>query len=64
MSNIDLKVTTGVLKTSISKFKKFFSRSGLGDLELTQTSLSFKTSWCNLKIRGLGVKACVVSLLF
>ena len=29
-----------------------------------QISLNFKTSSCNLKIRGLGAKLCVASLLF
>ena len=32
--------------------------------KLTQMSLGFKTSCCNLKIRGLGAKLCVAFLLF
>ena len=38
--------------------------SRFGELQLTQMSLNFKTSCCNLKIRGLGAKLCVASLLF
>ena len=30
----------------------------------TQISLNFKTSCCNLKIKGLGAKLCVIFLLF
>ena len=33
-------------------------------LQLTQTSLNFKTPRCNLKVKGLGAKACVAFLLF
>ena len=40
-----------------------FSNSVFGELQLTQISLRSKTSCCNLKIRSLGTKACVVLLL-
>ena len=62
MSNIYLK--TDVLKTSIFHSLKFVSRSIFGELQLTQVSLNFKTSCCNLKIRGIGVKLRVAFLLF
>ena len=39
--------------------EKFDSWSVLGELQLTQTSLNFKTSCSNLKIRGLGAKLCM-----
>ena len=51
MSNFFLKVTVDVLKTL--KFKEFISRSVFGELQLRETSLNFKNSFCNLKIRGL-----------
>ena len=53
-----------ILKTSILKFKKFVSRSAFGELQFTQISLNFQTSYCNLKIRGLGPKLCVTFLFF
>ena len=57
MPNIYLKVTVETSsKLRFFKFKKFFCRSALGELQLTQISLNFKTSCCNLKI---GVKLCV-----
>ena len=46
-------------KTDVLKFKKFMTRSVFGELQLTQISLNFKSSCCNLKIRGLGAKLCV-----
>ena len=65
MSNIYLKVTTETFsKLQISGFKKFVARSVFGELQLTQISLNFKTSCCNLKIRGLGAKLGVTFLLF
>ena len=60
MSNIWEKVT--YLKLQFSKFKKFVSSSVFGGLQLTQISLNFKT-FCNLEIRGLGAKLCVVFLI-
>ena len=36
-----------------SRFKKIFTGSVFGELQLTQISLNFQTSCCNLKIRGL-----------
>ena len=51
-------------KLRFSKFKKFVSRLVFGELQLTQISLNFQTSCCNLKIRDLGVKLCVAFLLF
>ena len=51
-------------KLWFSKFKKFVSRSVLGELYFAQVSLNFKTSCCDLKIRCLGTKLCVASLFF
>ena len=58
---INLKVaieTFSILQ--FSGFKTFVTRSVFGELQLTQISLNFKTSRCNLKIRGLGAKIYVV----
>ena len=55
---------TDVLEILISKFKKFIARSVFGELQLTQISLNFQNSCCNLKIRGLVVKLCAAFLLF
>ena len=63
MSNMYLKVTIKkISKLQFSNFKKFVSRSVFGELQLTQISLHFQTSCCNLKIRGLGSKLCVAFL--
>ena len=65
MSNVYVEVTTEAFsKLQFSGFKKFVTRSDFGELQLTQISLNFKTSWCNLKIRGLGAKPYVAFLLF
>ena len=65
MSNIYLQVTIDTFsKLLLSKFEKFVNRSVFGELQLTQISLNFKTSCCNLKIRGLGAKLCLAVLLF
>ena len=70
MSNIYLKVTIAknekltFSKLRFFKFKKFFTRSVFGELQLMQISLNFKTSCCNLKIKGLKAKLCVAFLLF
>ena len=45
------------------KFKKFISRSVFGELQLKQI-LNFQTSYCNLKIRGLGAKLCMAFSIF
>ena len=45
-------------------YLKFVSRSVVGGHQLKQITLNFKTSCCNLKIRGLGRKECVAFLLF
>ena len=62
MLNIYLKVTIEknwrFQNIWFSKFKKFVRRSVFGELQLTQISLNFKTSSCNLKIRGLEAKLC------
>ena len=52
MSSIYLKVT--IEKTDVLKTSKF---------QLTQI-LNFKTSFCKLKIKGLGAKLWVAFLLF
>ena len=65
MSNIYLKVNVQKklqLKTRFSKFKKFVSTSAFGEPQLTQISLNFQTSCCNLKIGGLGAKLRVTFL--
>ena len=49
-TNIYIKVTkVTFLKLRFSKFKKFVSTSVFGELQLTQTSLNFQTSCCNLR---------------
>ena len=65
MSNIYLKVTIETFsKLRFSGFKKFATGSLFGVLQLSQISLNFQTSSCNLKIRALGAKLCVAFLLF
>ena len=65
MSIIYLRVTIETFsKLRFSGFKKFVTRSVFEELQLTQISLNFKTSYCDLKIRGLGPKLCVAFLLF
>ena len=65
MSNIYIKVTIETFsKLPLSGFKKFVTRLVFGELQPTQVSLNFKSSCCNLKIRGLGAKLCVAFLLF
>ena len=51
-------------KLRFSGFKKFVTRSVFEELQLTQISLNFQTSCCNLKIRSLGAKLCVACLFF
>ena len=53
-----------ISKLFFSKFKKFVSSSVFGELQLTQISSNSKTSFCNLKIRGLAAKLYLVFLLF
>ena len=65
MSNVYLKVV--INKNWLSQDLDFlilrnFS-SGRFRGSPTHISLKFRTSWCNLKKRGLGVKACVAFLL-
>ena len=65
MSNIYSKVTIETFwKLQFFGFKNFFIRSVSGELQLTQLSLNFKPSCCNLKIRSLGAVLCVAFLLF
>ena len=47
-----------------SKFKNIFSRSVFGEFQLTQLSLDFKTSCCNLKVEGLEAKTSAAFPLF
>ena len=42
-----------------SKFKKFVFRSIFEELQLTQISLNFKTSCCNVKISDVRANLCV-----
>ena len=66
ISNIYLKVT--IEKDELSEdlnvlnVKKLSPDHFLG--QLTQILLNFRTSCCNLKIRGLGAKVYVAFLLF
>ena len=54
MSNIYLKVTIKTFsKLRFSEFEQFVTGSVFEELQLTQISLNFKTSCCNLKSRGL-----------
>ena len=46
------------------KFKKFFLKSVFGELQLTQVSMYFQSSYCNLKITDPKTKLCVVFLFF
>ena len=55
---------SSILYSKFSKFKEFVSGSVFEELQLTQISTDFKTSCCNLKIRGLGVKTCLAFLYF
>ena len=67
ISNIYLKVTAEKLLLDILKtFQsiKICYQVSFGELQLAQITLSFKYSYCNLKIRGLGAKLCVAFLLF
>ena len=59
VSNVYLKVTIEKVtysKLRFSKFKKFFSGSIFEGFQLTQVSLSFRTSCCSLKIKRLVAK--------
>ena len=58
MSNIYLKITIETFSKWFSVFKTFVTRSVFGELLLTQISVNFKTSCCNLKIKGLRAKLC------
>ena len=50
MSNIYLKVTIEIFSNlRLSGFKKFFNKSIFEELQLTQISVNFKPSCCNLK---------------
>ena len=65
MSNIYLKATIEAFsQLQFSGLKNFLTRSVFVELQITKTSLNFKTSCSNLKIRGLGAKLCVGSLSF
>ena len=65
MSNIYLKVTIETFsKLRLLKVKKIVGRSVFRELQLTQISLNFKTSCCNIKIRVLGTKLYVAFPLF
>ena len=60
MSSIYLKVTIEEKNLRSQNFDfsglKNLSPGQFWELQLTKTSLNFKTSCCNLKIRGLGAK--------
>ena len=63
MSNIYLKVTFEKNLPSQNfdflNLKNVSPGQFFGELQLTQVSLIFKSSCCNLKIRGLGTKLCL-----
>ena len=40
-------------KLQFSEFKKFVSRSGFGEIKVTQILLNFKSACSSLKIRGV-----------
>ena len=54
--NITIEKKKAFLKLLFSVFAKFVSSSVFRELQLTQISLHFKTSCCNLKTRAIGVK--------
>ena len=57
MLNVYLKVSNETfLKRRFTWFKTFRHQVSFGELQLTQISLNFKTSCCNLKFRPLEVK--------
>ena len=68
MTNIYLKVTVNrKWRTQNFDFKSLKSLSSnqiFWELQLTQISLNFQTSCCNLKIRALGAKLCVAWYYF
>ena len=65
MSKDYLKVTIEIFsELRFSGFKKFATRLVFGKVQLTQISLNFKTSCCNLKITRLRAKMCMAFLLF
>ena len=65
MSRIYLRVTTEKNRLSQNfDLWKCVSRSILGELQLTQISLNFKTSCWNLNIKGLGAKLCGIFYYF
>ena len=65
MLNIYLKVAIETFsKLQLSGLKKFVTRLGFGELQLTQILLNFKTSCCNLKIRDFEAKLCAAFPLF
>ena len=62
--NISIEKKLTFSELPFSKFKTFVTKSVFWEPQLTQTSLNFKTSYCNLKIRGLGRKtACGFSII-
>ena len=64
-SNIYLKVTIETFsKLRFSRFNQFVTGSVLWGAPTHAVSLNFKTSRCNLKIRGFGAKLCMAFLLF
>ena len=62
--NTYLMGKSDVFKTSIFYVWKVCLQQRFGELQLTQISLNFNTSCCNLKIRGLGATLCVAFVLF
>ena len=60
----NIKLLLNLQKLHVSGFKKSVTRFVFEELKLTQRSLNFKTSCCNLKTRVLGAKMCVAFLIF
>ena len=63
MSNIRILECQLLLRKN-GVLKKVCLQVSFWEPQLTQVSLNFKTSCCNLKIRRLGAKLCVAFLLF
>ena len=64
MSNIHLKVTIEQNWRSQNFDFLCLKNSSPDQIFGSSMSLNFKTFWCNLKIRGLGAKACVAFVSF
>ena len=64
ISNIYIEKNGRSPNFAFENLKKFVTRSGFEELQLTEIPLNFRTSCCNLKIKGLEAKLCVAFPLF